>query len=98
MTEWIRIERQISKIIIWIVDIKRDMLIEMNWIQKTSTIVTKKEIEFNVLENKISEWLKDLRKVFREILKKELSFYYNEVNYEIILKIEKIKSLLLIPI
>ena len=72
------------------------MLIGMDWIQKTSVIVIRKEIEFNVLENEISKWLKDLRKVFEEILEKELSSYRDGVNYEIILRTEKIKSLLLI--
>ena len=34
--------------------------------------------------------------MFKEISKRELSSYRNEVNYEITLKTEKIKSLLLI--
>ena len=72
------------------------MLIEMDWIQKTDVTVTKKEMEFNVLENDISKWLKDLEKVFKEIFKEELSFHRDEVNHEITLKIEKIKLLLLI--
>ena len=60
--------------------------------------MTKEEIKFNILKSKIFKWLKDLRKVFEEILKRELPSYRNEVNYEIILKIKKIKSLLLISI
>ena len=35
------------------IDIKRNILIEMDWIRKTGTMMTKEEIEFNVLENKI---------------------------------------------
>ena len=49
-------------------------------------------MEFNVLENEILEWLKDLKKVFGTIPERELSPHRNEVNYEITLKIEKIKS------
>ena len=55
-------------------------------------------MKFNVLENEISKWLKDLEKVFRKISKKELSSSRNRVNHEIILKTKKIKSLLLISI
>ena len=55
-------------------------------------------MEFNVLENEILEWLEDLKKVFKEISERELSSHRNGVNYEITLKIDKIKSLLLIPI
>ena len=74
------------------------MLIEINWIQKTGTTVTEKEIKFNVLKNEILKWLKDLKEVFEEISKEELLPHRDEVNYEIILKTEKIKSLLLISI
>ena len=34
--------------------------------------MTKKEMKFNVLENEILKWLKDLKKVFEEIFKREL--------------------------
>ena len=74
------------------------MLIEMDWIQKTGVTVTKKGMKFNVLKNEILEWLKDLKKVFKTILKRELSSRRHEVNHEITLKIEKIKLLLLISI
>ena len=37
------------------INIKRDILIKINWIQKTGTIMTEKEIEFNVLKNEISK-------------------------------------------
>ena len=80
------------------IDIRRDILIRMNQIQKTDVTVTKKEIKFNVLENEILEWLKDLKKVFETILKRKLSSRRYEVNYEITLRIEKIKSSLLILI
>ena len=70
----------------------------MDWIYKTNVIVIKKEMKFNVLKNEILKWLKNLRKVFEEILERKLSSYRNEVNYEIILKSEKIKSLSLISI
>ena len=79
-------------------DIKRDMLIEMNWIQKTSIIVINKEMEFNVLENEILKWLKDLKEVFETLSKRELLLYRNEIDHEIILRIKKIKFLLLISI
>ena len=55
-------------------------------------------MKFNILKNKISKQLKNLRKVFNEISKRKLLLYYNEVNYEITLKTEKIKPLLLILI
>ena len=54
------------------------------------------KIEFNILENEILERLKDLKEVFKDISKRELLFHCYEMNYEIILKIEKIKSSLLI--
>ena len=54
--------------------------------------MTKKEIKFNTLENEILEWLKDLKKVFETIFERELLSRRHEVNYEIILKIKKIKS------
>ena len=78
------------------VNIKRDMLIEMNWIRKTGTTVTRKDIKFNTLENEISKWLENLKKVFGIISKRELSSRRNKVNYEIILKTKKIKLSLLI--
>ena len=53
-------------------------------------------MEFNALENDISEWLEDLKKVFEEILKEELPPHRDEVDHEITLKIEKIKPSLLI--
>ena len=74
------------------------MLIRMNWIQKTGTTITKKEMEFNILESEILEWLENLRKVFGTISKRELSSRRDGMDYEITLKIEKIKLLLLIPI
>ena len=37
------------------INIKRNMLIEMNQIQKTDTTIIKEEIKFNVLENEISK-------------------------------------------
>ena len=52
----------------------------------------KKKIEFNIIKNKIFEWLKDLKEMFETILKKELLFSRKEVNYEITLKTNKIKS------
>ena len=55
-------------------------------------------MKFNVLDNEIPEWLKDLKEVFGEISERELLSYRNEVNYEITLKIKKIKPLLLILI
>ena len=58
--------------------------------------MTKKEIKFNILENEIFEWLKDLKEIFEIISKRKLLFYRDEINYEIILKIKKIKLLLLI--
>ena len=42
--------------------------------------------------------MKDLKEVFETISKRELSSRRYEVNYEITLKIERIKSLLLISI
>ena len=74
------------------------MLIEINWIQKTGMTVTREKIEFNVLENEILKWLKNLRKVFEVILERELLSRCDGVDYEITLKTEKIKSLLLISI
>ena len=70
----------------------------MDWIQKTGTLVKKRKIEFNTIKDKISEWLKDLKEVFETILKKELPSSYKEVNYEITLKTNEIKSLSLISI
>ena len=55
-------------------------------------------MKFNVLENEILEWLKDLKKVFGTIFKRELSSRYDEIDYEITLKTEKIKSSSLISI
>ena len=53
-------------------------------------------MEFNVMENEISEWLKDLKKVFEIIFKEKLLLKRERVDYEITLKIEKIKPSLLI--
>ena len=53
-------------------------------------------MNLNVIENEISEWLKDLKKVFETILKRELLSSYEEINHKINLKIKEIKSLLLI--
>ena len=53
-------------------------------------------MKFNVLESKILEWLKNLKKVFKTISERELLSRRNEVDYEITLKTEKIKSSLLI--
>ena len=36
-------------------DIKRDMLIDIDWIQKTGVSVKKKRIKFNMIENKVPE-------------------------------------------
>ena len=74
------------------------MLIGMDWIQKTSVTVTKKEMEFNVWKNEIPEWLKDLKEVFEEILEGKLPSHYREVDHEITLKTDKIKPSLLISI
>ena len=49
-------------------------------------------MNLNVIKNEISKWLKDLKKVFETILKRELSFNREEVNHEITLKIKEIKS------
>ena len=53
-------------------------------------------MNLNVMENEVSKWLKNLKEIFGTIFERELLFSYEEVNYEIILRIEKIKSLLLI--
>ena len=53
-------------------------------------------MKFNIIKDEISEQLKDLKKVFKTISKEELSSRRYEVNYEITLKTERIKSLLLI--
>ena len=58
----------------------------------------KKGMEFNVLENDILKQFENLKKVFEEISKEELLSHRNGVDHEIILKIKKIKSLLLISI
>ena len=79
-------------------DIKRDMLVRMNWIQKIEIIITKKEIRFNVMKNEILKWLKDLKEVFKEILERELLPYRDEVDHEIIIKTKKIRPSLLISI
>ena len=55
-------------------------------------------MKFDVLKSEIPKWLENLRKVFEEISKRELSSHRDGVNHEITLKTEKIKSLLLIPI
>ena len=78
------------------INIKRDILIRMNWIRKTDVTIKKKKIKFNVIKNKIFKWLKNLKKVFETIFKEKLSSYYKEIDYEITLKIDKIKSLSLI--
>ena len=72
------------------------MLIKMDWIQKINIIVINGKMEFNILKNEILEWLKDLKKVFGTILERELLLHYDGVDYEIILKTEKIKFLSLI--
>ena len=51
-----------------------------------------------MIENKISDWLENLKEVFKTILKRELLFSREKVNYKITLKTEEIKSLLLILI
>ena len=48
------------------------------------------------MKNEISKWLKDLKEIFETILKGELLFNREGVNYEINLKTEEIKPLLLI--
>ena len=50
------------------------------------------------MENEISDWLENLKKVFETISERELSFNREEVNYKITLKIKEIKLLLLILI
>ena len=72
------------------------MLIEINWIYKTDVTITEREMKFNVLENEILEQLENLKKVFETILERELLPRYEEMNYEITLKTEKIKPLSLI--
>ena len=58
----------------------------------------KKKIEFNTMKSEILEWLKNLKEMFETILKKELSFNYEKVDYEITLKTNEIKSSSLILI
>ena len=94
---WVRIGEQVSKVIAWVADIKRDMLVEMDWIQKTGATVTKEGIGFNVLENEIPEWLEDLKEVFEEIPEGELPPHRDGVDHEITIKTEKIKPSPLIP-
>ena len=72
------------------------MLIEMDWIQKTDLTIREKKMNLNVMENEISKWLKDLKKVFETISEKELLSSCKEVDYKITLKTKEIKSLLLI--
>ena len=52
----------------------------------------RKKIKFYVLKNEILKWLKNLKEVFKIISERELSSSYVEINYEIILKTETIKS------
>ena len=73
------------------------MLIGMNWIQKTGTLMGKGRIEFNIMENKIPEWLRDLKEVFETIPEGELLLNREGVNYEITLKTNEIKPSSLIP-
>ena len=70
----------------------------MNWIQKTDVIVIKKKMKFNIIKNKILEWLKDFKKVFGTISKEELLLYRERIDYEITLKTDKIKPSSLISI
>ena len=78
------------------IDIKRDILIEINWIQKIDVIMTREKIKFNVLKSKILKWLKNLKKVFETIFEEELPSSRDKVDHEIILKIKEIKPSLLI--
>ena len=55
-------------------------------------------MDLNVMESEIPEWLEDLRKVFGTISEEELLFSHEGVDYEITLKINEIKSSLLISI
>ena len=55
-------------------------------------------MEFNVIKHEISEWLKNLKKIFKTIFERELLLSYERVDHEITLKIKKIKSLSLILI
>ena len=79
-------------------DIKRDMLIGMNWIQKTDMTIKEEKVKLNTMKNEIFDWLKDLKKVFETILKEKLLLSREKINYKIILKTKEIKSLLLISI
>ena len=49
-------------------------------------------MKFNIMENEILEWLKDLKEVFKTISKRELLLYRKGIDHEIILKTDKIKS------
>ena len=53
-------------------------------------------MKFNVLKNEILKQLKNLKRVFEIILERKLLFRRNEVDHEITLKTERIKSLSLI--
>ena len=50
------------------------------------------------MENEISEWLKDLKEVFETISEEKLSSYRKEIDHEITLKTDRIKSSSLISI
>ena len=56
-----------------------------------SATMSKRKMKFYVLENKILEWLKDLKEVFETISEEELPSSRIEIDHEIILKIETIK-------
>ena len=53
-------------------------------------------MNFNTFKNKVLKWLKNLKKVFKTILKGNLLLNCKEVNYKIMLKTKKIKLLPLI--
>ena len=58
----------------------------------------KEKIEFNIIKNKISKWLKNLKKVFETISKEKLLSSRKRVDHEITLKTNEIKSSSLISI
>ena len=78
-------------------NIKRDMLIGMDWMYKINLTIKEGKVEFNILENQILEWLNGLEEVFRTIPERELSPSREGVDHEITLINNKIKPSLLIP-
>ena len=72
------------------------MLIGMDWIQKTDMTIKKEKVKLNTIKNEISNWLRDLKKVFETISEEELPLSREEVDYKITLKTKEIKLLSLI--